>query len=140
MKCYNCGSIIPDDIEKCPECNILLNKLKIEENSFKDNNEAFLILSNGTSFKLDKSIKEITIGRADFTNIPIIDIGPYDIGPYISRLHGIFLWENDLLYYIDKSKNGTFLNGKRLKTNEKVKLNNGDKIKFTNIEGKISLK
>ncbi len=139
MICYNCGSNIPDDSEKCPECSIVINRLKVEEN--KDyNNNAFLTLSNGVSFKLDKNIKEITIGRSDFSNNPVIDIGPYDIGPYISRIHGLFLWQDNSLYYIDKSKNGTFLNGIKLKKNEKVRLNNGDKIKFVNISGEISIK
>ncbi|HOJ64696.1 MAG TPA: FHA domain-containing protein [Spirochaetota bacterium] len=139
MKCYNCGSIIPDDSKSCPECNVIINRLKIEENEI-DSGNASLILNNGTSFKLEKNIKEISIGRSDFSTTPTIDIGPYDTGPYISRIHGIFLWEEDSLYYIDKSKNGTFLNNVRLKKDEKVKLKNGDKIKFVDIEAEICIK
>lgn len=140
MKCYNCGSTIPVDSTKCPECGVIINKLKIENTEIEIGNNFYLVLNNGVSFKLDKNIEEITIGRSDFSNTPVIDIGPYDTGPYVSRIHGIFFWEEESLYYIDKSKNGTFLNGKRVKNNEKVKLNNGDKIKFTNIEAEISIK
>jgi DNA-directed RNA polymerase subunit RPC12/RpoP len=52
---------------------------------------------------------------------------------YISRKHCEIIEENNIIYVIDYSTNGTFINGTKVVT--KTSINNGDRIKFANTEG-----
>jgi len=52
---------------------------------------------------------------------------------YISREHCEIIEENGIIYVIDSSTNGTFLNGNKITT--KTSIQNNDKIKLANIEG-----
>jgi hypothetical protein len=52
---------------------------------------------------------------------------------YISRKHCEIIEENNIIFVIDYSTNGTFINGKKI--TGKTSINNGDKIKFANLEG-----
>lgn len=52
----------------------------------------------------------------------------------VSRIHGSFVKEGDLVYYKDcNSTNGTKLNGNRLLSEEKYQIKQGDRIEFANI-------
>jgi pSer/pThr/pTyr-binding forkhead associated (FHA) protein len=152
MKCKNCKASIPDDSETCPECGVYVNQLKIDENSgiFNtgtdeitevikddvDNNGVFLVLENGTKYNLPEG-REITIGRKDVGSSPDIDLGPYDKGPYISRNQGTFILQDGDLFFTDKSKNGTTLNGREMEKNARTKLKNKDELQFGKIRGVI---
>lgn len=55
--------------------------------------------------------------------------------PTISRQHAVIVKENDNYFIIDGgSKNFSYINGKKLLSEEKAKLNNMDKIKLSNEE------
>lgn len=55
--------------------------------------------------------------------------------PTISRQHAVIVKENDNYFIIDGgSKNFSYINGKKLLSEEKTKLNNMDKIKLSNEE------
>lgn len=81
----------------------------------------------------------MTIGRTDINRQADIDLGPFDESLTISRLHGIFLREGGELYYMDRSRNGTLLNGERLAKGEKKRLKNHDILTIANIKAEIEI-
>jgi len=97
-----------------------------------------LILENSSKFILDNDLNQISIGRKDINSNPQIDLGPFDDGPYISRLQGVFYWEKNLLFYENKGKNPTLVNGKKI-LNQRIQLKNHDIIEFGKIKGEIIL-
>ncbi len=53
----------------------------------------------------------------------------------ISRIHCKIVFENGFHYIVDLgSANGTFVNGKKIEKENKVKINQGDKIKLADSE------
>ena len=55
--------------------------------------------------------------------------------PYVSRTHGEFGCEFDgTCYYIDNSRNGTYVNGKMMPLGERRVLQNGDSLRISNGE------
>lgn len=99
-----------------------------------------LISKSNISYSLSDAVsRNITIGRKDLSENPDIDLGPYDSGPYISRNQGYFSIQNDALFYYDKSKNGTLVNGRQIK-NGKIELKNKDKVRFGNIDCEVLIK
>jgi pSer/pThr/pTyr-binding forkhead associated (FHA) protein len=139
MKCYKCNENIEDGIEFCSFCNAFLGSLKFEKGNDTDNS-TLIFLNNNVTFLLRKDINEITIGRKDINVRPLIDLGPFDNGPFISRNHGFFYWKENNLFYIDNSKNGTYINDIRIIKDQEIKIENNDKIRFANIEGVVKLK
>lgn len=140
MICKNCNSEISDDSEYCPVCNVYASPYKLETMEVIDNYENVLLIDDDGKFNLQIDNKnEILAGRADVNSSPDIDLGPYDKGPYVSRKHGVFFWETGRLYYKDVSKNGSYINGKKIKQNEKILLNNGDSIVFGSVKGIVKL-
>ncbi|MCU0497276.1 MAG: FHA domain-containing protein [Anaerolineae bacterium] len=85
-------------------------------------------------------VNELVLGRLDPASgdIPGFDLSPYaayQMG--ISRRHAVIRREMDQLFLVDLgSRNGTFLNGKRLSPHESYKLHDGDEIRL----GKMSLR
>ncbi|OHD15638.1 MAG: hypothetical protein A2086_02340 [Spirochaetes bacterium GWD1_27_9] len=139
MICPNCGAEIISG-NKCNICNINVNLLKIEDENKINSLIFLLVLENGVKFDIEKlNLEKITIGRKDIVSNPVIDLGPYDTGPFISRKHGFFLIENHCLFYVDTSKNGTIINNKKIEKNTKIKLKDGDKIKFGKIKAEVIL-
>lgn len=84
--------------------------------------------------------KEAVIGRRDpNTNTgPVVDLatqGAYQMG--VSRRHAVLRIQNKRLELTDLgSRNGTFVNGRRLTPHQSIHVVDGDEIQF----GKISLK
>ena len=59
----------------------------------------------------------------------------------IGKIHCEIIKDGDNYYIVDlKSKNGTFLNGVRLKSNKKYRINDGDSIKLANVDGKFEIR
>lgn len=78
-------------------------------------------------------VKAQTIGREDSNDHAIIDYS-------VSRFHAEIRAKNGHIWIGDLgSKNGTFLNGKRLKTKEFFKLKSGDKLQIGKVEGKVNI-
>ena len=140
MICKNCNSQINEDDEYCPVCNVFISPYKIETQEVIPRENYILVIENGSKFNLKLDGKDkIIVGRADIGSRPDIDLGPYDKGPYISRKHGAFFWENEILYYEDLGKNGSFINGTKCQKDVKNQIKKGDKIIFGNIKGEICL-
>ncbi|GAB4325423.1 MAG: hypothetical protein Kow00117_13160 [Phototrophicales bacterium] len=80
---------------------------------------------------------DVVIGRRDptMTMIPDLDLTPY--GAYqmgISRRHAILRVHNQRLELIDLgSRNGSYLNGRRLVAHQPVQLANGDEVRLGKI-------
>jgi DNA-directed RNA polymerase subunit RPC12/RpoP len=116
----------------CPKCNT-----KFEEKEAK----RIMLLCRNCGIKLKEfKNKEYII---EFDNFTISFSLPVKIGrnhqnelnsnPYISREHCEIIEENDIIYVIDSSTNGTFINSNKIKN--KTSINIGDKIKLANLEG-----
>jgi hypothetical protein len=133
MICRNCNFENNDDAVRCSFCNIYLLSLRLEDDETKDN---MFVLENNIKFELKNDIGDITVGRKDLNSNPVIDLGPFDNGPYVSRIHGSFSWKDNEIYYTDKSKNGTIINNEKIQKTE-VKLKNGDILVFGKVKGAI---
>ncbi len=78
-------------------------------------------------------VKEMLVGRKSGRNVPDIDLAVIKGSELVSRKHARFILDGNTgeLFVVDVgSTNGTFVNGKKLKPEEKVKLNRGDEIIF----------
>ena len=81
------------------------------------------LLSNGEQRDVELGKQSITIGRGSDVDITIHDT-------LASRLHcGISFWDDAYFLRDFKSKNGTFVNGRRV---DVVRLHQGDRIKVGN--------
>lgn len=89
------------------------------------------ILGNDLNIDQLDLIDEITIGRSDTCDIVI----PQDQSD-VSRKHGMIRKKGDDLYYIDTSRNGSKINGKRI-VNDEVILHHDDSIQVGDIIFKI---
>ncbi len=77
--------------------------------------------TDGTQMEFELGDRPITIGRGPEADLVILD-------DKVSRLHcGIRLWDGDFIIKDLRSKNGTFVNGRRV---EMAKLNPGDRIRI----------
>lgn len=84
--------------------------------------------------KIPLTSNTVIIGRYDpiIGIYPDIDISPYDPQKTVSRKHAILTREGNGTYIEEQIGviNGTFLNGEKLKSGQKYKLKDGDKIYF----------
>tara|TARA_R100001082_G_C4269548_1_gene119115 strand:+ start:94 stop:576 length:483 start_codon:yes stop_codon:yes gene_type:complete len=64
-------------------------------------------LSTKRLYPIDDSKAKLTLGSSKDADITVID-------PYISRIHCFLQWEDTLLVIIDKSKNGMFVNDRKV--------------------------
>lgn len=87
---------------------------------------------------------EFTLGRVTDAQaiMPDIDLTPYKAyAQGVSRLHTVILREGGQVFIMDLgSANGTYLNGKRLKTNVRQALKHGDMISLGKLKIQILLK
>ncbi|MEP6485601.1 MAG: cyclic nucleotide-binding domain-containing protein [Rudaea sp.] len=83
---------------------------------------------------LDVSLNEFLIGRPDPASgiDPEVDLGPFDANRTLSRRHAKILREGSLYFLREENgvANGTFLNGERIQTGNKVPIKPGDKLRF----------
>jgi hypothetical protein len=87
---------------------------------------------------------EFTVGRVTDSQaiMPDIDLTPYQAySSGVSRLHIVILREGTHVQIMDLgSANGTYLNGKRMKPNNKTALKHGDLISLGKLKIQILLK
>ncbi len=95
---------------------------------------------SGAEFQLQPNA-ENTIGRLDRVTglVPEIDFTDLDTRRSLSRRHAKILWRDGGFNLREEigTSNGTFVNGKRLKTGSPVKLTDGDEIRFGFIKTKF---
>lgn len=95
--------------------------------------EAFLIEEqSGTRFVV--SGEESQVGRVDRTSgvKPAVDLTPHDTERTLSRRHARILKRGDgyVVREDTASRNGTFVNGKRIEAGQDVALKDGDELRF----------
>ena len=87
-----------------------------------------LVIDNG-KMKLYPLRGKMRFGRVTANNTTEIPV----TAPYVSRAHGEFGREFDgTCYYIDNSRNGTYVNGKMMPLGERIVLQNGDNLCISN--------
>lgn len=90
------------------------------------------------------ALAEVVIGRYDSAKdySPLVDLDKVDgRAGGVSRVHATMSWKDDVLGIVDHdSKNGTFLNGKRLVPDQKRVVRDGDVISFGKIELQVQFK
>jgi len=78
--------------------------------------------------------REIRIGRFDAATKtePDVDLAPYDVKRLTSRRHAAILREGGDLFLLEEfaTANGTFVNGQRIATGVKVRIVDGDELRF----------
>jgi CRP-like cAMP-binding protein len=89
--------------------------------------------ASGTEFPLS-SDGDTTIGRPDRAAgfLPDVDFTPFDTQRTLSRRHAKISAGKDGFYVREEmaTRNGTFVNGDRIKTGVPVKLKGGDEVRF----------
>lgn len=99
----------------------------IDEDDFNTLDAKLLINNNGVFSEEYLSMKITTLGRSKTSDIVISN-------KVISKKHAQILKEKSDFFIIDmESTNGTFVNNRKLRRNEKVKLKSKDKIKLGNV-------
>ena len=92
---------------------------------------------SGTEFRLPDGA-EATIGRIDRATglAPDVDLTEVDTEKTLSRRHAKILRRGREFYLREEmgTRNGTFVNGERIKTGVEVKLNDGDRLRFGLVE------
>jgi hypothetical protein len=77
---------------------------------------------------------EIHVGRFDAATKtePDVDLAPYDAKRLTSRRHATILRERGDLFLVEETQtaNGTFVNGDRIATGVKVRIGDGDELRF----------
>ena len=116
----------------CPKCK--------KEYYEKEAKKRMKLCECGTKLREKKEKKQYLI---EFENFTLRFTLPIKIGreyqeelknnKYISRDHCEIIEENEIIFVIDSSVNGTFINGNKITT--KTSIQNNDKIKIANIEG-----
>jgi hypothetical protein len=92
-------------------------------------NGTFLVSSNGVRFPLSKPV--IQIGRpVDRSQVVDVDLSPLDTQRVVSRQHALLRQEGGRAVLVDSSKNGTWVNDKRLLSGVPCPLQPGDQIFF----------
>ncbi|MBE6047614.1 MAG: FHA domain-containing protein [Clostridium sp.] len=99
----------------------------IDEDDFNTLDAKLLINNNGVFSEEYLSMKITTLGRSKTSDIVISN-------KVISKKHAQILKQKSDFFIIDmESTNGTFVNNRKLRRNEKVKLKSKDKIKLGNV-------
>ncbi len=123
--------------EKLKDANKMIDSLlkqkQIAIDTTKGDHYAYLELVDFGE-KIPLTSNTIVIGRYDpiIGIYPDIDISPYDPQKTVSRKHAVITREGNGTYIEEQIGviNGTFLNGEKIKSGQKYKLKDGDKIYF----------
>ena len=104
----------------------------------------------GTNQEIALNRMTLMVGRNDPPNVTVdLDLTPYELGepPMSSRLHAVLEWVDGELRLCDlNSRNGTMINGEKLKGNSPnspssfTVLKVGDAIAFANIEMEVIIR
>lgn len=117
--CESCGEYFELTEEVCPFCG---EPRKLTDVSSCTNCSFYFITENG-----DKSViscGEVLYGRMHEMGKFISKANAY----YVSESHMTVISENEKIYIIDHSRNGTFINGKKIIPNKRYQINVGDVI------------
>lgn len=118
------------------EVDITNNTILLNNNLSEESKCGYITLNQGgISERVVVNKSSFKIGRM---------IGEVDLiteSKAIGKIHCEIVKEDGKYYIVDlNSKNGTYLNGVRLKSNNRYHLNNGDNIKLANVDGKFEIK
>jgi CRP-like cAMP-binding protein len=121
--------------EKLKEANQIIDKLKTEDKEIKEATNVFGHLKvSGYNQSFPITMKTTLIGRYDpvIGICPDIDISSYDPQKTVSRKHALIIITDDGTFIEEEVGviNGTYLNGNKIDTGKKYKLNDKDKIHF----------
>lgn len=123
--CENCKHHNPIDNLECEKCGFDLSFcIPVSEDNLIQK-KCLRSLSDGEEIVLKE---ETLIGRDG------VNADYFEKSKYISRRHATIYIENDNVFIIDASTNGTFINGKRMEKMIKQPLHIGDKITFADLE------
>lgn len=164
--CEVCGTLNEVNLSECKSCNddlaytpiTTINKNDLVVNDSEEFNMLEKDKNNITEINSTTSVKKTVvlvsntlINKNDGKQIEIpftgallgregnLEVEYFEKFPYISNRHAMLEYNFDELFIMDiGSTNGTKVNGSRLSSGEKIKLNNGDIIQLANIEFIIS--
>lgn len=98
----------------------------------------FILRHSGGDLHIRADRTDYLVGRRDpmTGRVPEIDLGNIDVGRSLSRRHArIFATDEGMqIMEVAGAMNGTFVNGKRLKPDTAIALNEGDLIRFGAVE------
>lgn len=130
-------------IDELREVDSNKSKIKVNESSsIYDLDAEYVYLPPGRTIPLDGFSDIISLFNTDINETIRIHKAKFDVGrnpacdihiddKNISRIHASFYYENTSWFIMDKdSKNGTYLNGKKLEHNTKYELYPDDSITF----------
>jgi hypothetical protein len=93
-----------------------------------------LVHASGDEFPLPASDAEAVVGRADPVKgfKPDVVLSSLDAQRSLSRRHAKIVREGDEFFVVEEPgvRNGTFVNGKAVKTGQKTKIEDGDEVAF----------
>ncbi len=135
----------PPDAKFCQVCGIPLHEKESQDEFLVPPEEAgeegrviknFKLTNRDNEFVIELSmyegkVKEYLVGRKSGKNVPDIDLSGIKGAELVSRRHAKIILDGNTgeIFIMDiGSTNGTYLNGKKLPPNEKVKLKDGDEI------------
>jgi len=78
-------------------------------------------------------VPKVRLGRHEWEKgyVTDVDLTFYIQAKFISRRHALIAWKDNQFYLYDRnSRNGTWLNGRRLPPGQFVPLHHGDRISF----------
>lgn len=144
MKCPACGSDNTEGTVYCDACGVRLSSENTPSPSAADaattqseSPVSLVLIETGNEYSISKNI--VLVGRESIPDdvFPDIDLTPDDPDGYVSRQHIQIQRQDEDHIIIDlNSKNGTFVNNKRLSAGTPLTLANGDDIRL----GKLRMK
>ena len=131
---YPAPPTIPQVAEGAGE-TVLLNEGSGETTLLSETNQVMAVLVK------TKTGEKITIGKREFKIGKERSKVDYCItNNSVSRIHAIITFENGDYYIKDNnSTNYTYVNGEAIAASQKIKLNNGDRVKFSDEEFQFKL-
>lgn len=147
LLCEHCGQLtIPTDTISATQPAHLQTELESATYSPPPGEERMLIfqlLEAQQSVVVAPSAYQ-SLGRADaaLTHKVDIDLTPYNaLQNGVSRIHAAVYFNDDIMYLIDlASRNGTYLNGKRLSPEEPYIIRDGDVVRLGTMSMRIYLR
>lgn len=150
MWCTNCGSKLIEGARFCDKCGAMQNHPPLVRVNDVQNHPGVHVTNAGSATRplvqakivlpnqkqLDIKIDgTTTIGRKDVSNDCDIDVTEVDPHLYSSRRHAEIIARFGEYYIKDVgSRNGTYINNRKIGINEEVKLNHQDRIILGNVE------